>query len=158
MILLYHIFEGILSKSIRVKNPPDQNPLAFKIHPINIIFLLFINLFCKFFEVYLFIFHLIFTITISPNPYLRLVSGSQIWLGGFWRGWILNVSQSAYPRKAHKQIIFIYFIFLGCGTRRAKQKIENSEEERFDEIRWFGRKEGRFARRTCCWSKWLNIY
>ena len=30
------LLNGILSKSTRVQNPPDQNPSAFKIHPIKI--------------------------------------------------------------------------------------------------------------------------
>ena len=34
------------------------------------------NFFCLFF--------IYFTITITPNPCSRFISGSQIWLGGFW--------------------------------------------------------------------------
>ena len=52
-----------------------------------------------------FILYLFFTINITPNRYPRLVSGSQIWLGGFLtrmdfdRGWILNVSPTIYTKQ-----------------------------------------------------------
>ena len=45
-----------------------------KIHPIFFLYLL----------IYFLHFSFIFTITVIPNPYLRLISGSGIWLGGFW--------------------------------------------------------------------------
>ena len=64
---------GILSKSTRSKSTRWK-----------FIFLILINLFYNFFQFFLFIFYLFFTITITPNPYPRLVSGSEIWLGGFW--------------------------------------------------------------------------
>ena len=63
---------GILSKST-----------AFKIHPIFFMFSLFINLFYICFASLKFIFNLFFTITVTPNPYRRLVSCSRIKLGGF---------------------------------------------------------------------------
>ena len=64
---------GILSKSIRVQNPPDFFIFLFLL--LNFINLLHFIAFCLF-----------FTITVTPNHYPRSVSGSINWLGGFWSG------------------------------------------------------------------------
>ena len=75
------------------------NWYTIKIHPRskstqqNFIFSLFINLFYKYFEFFSFIFYLFLTITVTPNPYPRLVRGSQV-----WRRWILNVFPFNFSR------------------------------------------------------------
>ena len=63
-----------LSKSTRTKFNRVQNPSNLYI------FFLLIH-FVYFFAFYL---SLIFTITLTSNPYPRSVSGSRIWLSGFW--------------------------------------------------------------------------
>ena len=78
--LLYNYVRNLCIITILVliyvyyQNPSDQNPLAFKIRPFFSLFILYI--FC-------FYYWFVFTITVIPNPYPRLVSGSRIWLGGF---------------------------------------------------------------------------
>ena len=67
------IKHGILSKSTRSKSTRLKK-----------IFSLFINKFKIFFEFFLFYIYLLFTITNTPNPYPRPVSGSRVWPGGFW--------------------------------------------------------------------------
>ena len=74
---------GILSKSTCVQNPPDKN-LYFR-------YLFILQFFLK---PFLFIFLLFLTIIVIPNPYPRLVSGSPIWLGGFWTGGFLTCPSS----------------------------------------------------------------
>ena len=54
-----------------------QNPPAFKIHPIKFLFCYLLDYF-KIFVYFMFTSYLFFTIAITPNPYPRLVSGSQI--------------------------------------------------------------------------------
>ena len=57
-----------------------QNPSAFKIHPIFICSL-FNNLFNLFLQIFFINFSLFFTITVTPNPYPRSVSGPRILYG-----------------------------------------------------------------------------
>ena len=64
----FFIQNGILSKSTHVQNPPDE-----------ILYFLYLLIYFKsIFELFLFILNLFSTITIMPNLYRRLVSGSQI--------------------------------------------------------------------------------
>ena len=56
------------SKFTHVQNPPDK----------KLYFCYLFIYFRNFSSFFLFIFYLFFTITITPNPFPRLVSGSQI--------------------------------------------------------------------------------
>ena len=66
------ITHGILPKSTCVQNPPDKI-LYFRY------LLIILKMFWYFSVYFLFIFHYHY----YPLPYPRLVSGSQIWVGGF---------------------------------------------------------------------------
>ena len=70
--LWYTIIIHPRSKSTRVQNPP-----------IFFYFLYFLTYFI-YFWIFKFIFYLLFSVIITHNPYPRSVSGSQVWLGGFW--------------------------------------------------------------------------
>ena len=91
----------ILSKSTRVQNPTDKI-LYFRY--LLICFKNFLNFFCLF-----------FTITITPNPYLRSVSCSRIVLGGFWSRWF-------WTRVDFDSIPFDILIFYTNTERRASLK------------------------------------
>ena len=67
----------------------SQNPPAFKIARSKstrffYIYFFISHLFYIFFAFFKLTFHNFFTITNTPNPYPRSVSGSQIWSDGFW--------------------------------------------------------------------------
>ena len=68
---MFHViircFKGMLLKSARVQNPPDE-----------ILYFRYLLIFFNFSLIFFVNFYSFFTITIIPNPYLQLVSGSQI--------------------------------------------------------------------------------
>ena len=81
-----------------IKIHPRSKSTRSKSTRLKKLFSLFINKFKKNFEIFLFYIYLLFTITNTPNPYLRPVSGSRVFRVDFdrvdfERGWILIVYQ-----------------------------------------------------------------
>ena len=97
-----------------------------KIHPrsksTRFIFLLIY--FIYLFAFLLFIFHPFFTITVTPNPYPRSVSGFRIWLGGFWTRMDFERVPLFYISILNK-VFFLVLLYLATFLEMLKSLLNN---------------------------------